>query len=38
VTETVDHSPDGEATRRDFIQAKLRECVAPEIVVVEEGK
>ena len=27
-----------ELTRRDFIQAKLRECVAPEIVVVEEGK
>ena len=27
-----------ELTRRDFIQAKLRECVSPEIVVVEEGK
>ena len=27
-----------EFTRRDFIEAKLRECVAPEIVVVEEGK
>jgi len=27
-----------EFTRRDFIQAKLRECVAPEVVVVEEGK
>ncbi len=27
-----------ELTRRDFIQARLRECVAPEIVVVEEGK
>jgi len=27
-----------ELTRRDFIQAKLRECVATEIVVVEEGK
>ena len=27
-----------ELTRRDFIEAKLRECVAPEIVVVEEGK
>ncbi|MEI6210612.1 MAG: Fe-S cluster assembly protein NifU [bacterium] len=27
-----------EFTRRDFIEAKLRECVSPEIVVVEEGK
>jgi len=27
-----------EFTRRDFIQAKLRECVSPEIVVVEEKK
>ena len=27
-----------ELTRRDFIQARLCECVAPEIVVVEEGK
>ncbi len=27
-----------ELTRRDFIQARLCECVAPEIVVIEEGK
>jgi NifU-like protein len=27
-----------EFTRRDFIEAKLRESVGPEIVVVEEGK
>ena len=27
-----------EFTRRDFIEAKLRECVGPEIVVIEEGK
>lgn len=27
-----------ELTRRDFIQARLRECVAPELLVVEEGK
>ena len=27
-----------EFTRRDFIEAKLRETVGPEIVVVEEGK
>ncbi len=27
-----------ELTRRDFIQAKLRECVDPDIVVVEEGR
>ena len=27
-----------ELTRRDFIEAKLRECVGPEIVVIEEGK
>lgn len=27
-----------EFTRRDFIQAKLRECVSPEIMVIEEGK
>jgi NifU-like protein len=27
-----------ELTRRDFIQARLRECIAPELTVVEEGK
>jgi Fe-S cluster biogenesis protein NfuA len=27
-----------ELTRRDFIQARLREAVAPTLTVVEEGK